>query len=62
AAMALALDISLSKPGVYSLNPEGRSPAAADTVQAQNLGSKVLAVLVFASLIAMVLIAVGARA
>lgn len=60
AAMALALGISLSKPGVYSLNPEGRSPLAPDTVQAQNFASKVVVALVFTSVVAMVFIAVGA--
>jgi adenosylcobinamide-phosphate synthase len=62
AAMALALGISLSKPGVYSLNPEGRSPRAPDTVQAQNLGSKVVVALVFIIVIAMIFIAVGVGA
>ena len=62
AAMALALGISLGKPGVYSLHPEGLSPGAADTVQAQNLGSKVLVALVLLALIAMVFVAIGAWA
>ena len=30
AAMALALDVSLGKPGVYRLHPKGRAPQAAD--------------------------------
>lgn len=33
-AMALALGIRLSKPGVYHLNPEGRAAQAADTAKA----------------------------
>ncbi|WP_396268453.1 adenosylcobinamide-phosphate synthase CbiB [Ideonella sp.] len=33
-AMALALGIHLSKPGVYHLNPEGRATQAADTAKA----------------------------
>nr|WP_228778669.1 MULTISPECIES: adenosylcobinamide-phosphate synthase CbiB [unclassified Polaromonas] len=60
AAMALALGISLSKPGVYSLNPQGRSPGAADVVQAQNFGSKVLQALMYVALIAMIFVAIGA--
>ena len=34
AAMAIALGVHLRKPDVYKLNPEGRTPAAADTVRA----------------------------
>ena len=34
AAMALALDVALHKPGVYVLNPQGRAPAPADTQRA----------------------------
>ena len=34
AAMALALNVALHKPGVYALNPQGRSPAAHDTHRA----------------------------
>jgi adenosylcobinamide-phosphate synthase len=59
AAMALALGISLSKPGVYSLNPEGRLPMAPDIVRAQNLASKVLAAIVFIVLVAMIFVATG---
>jgi len=62
AAMALALGISLSKPGVYALNPEGRSPRAPDTGQAQKLGSKVLVALISIVLAAMVFIAIGVGA
>ena len=42
AAMALALGISLGKPGVYTLNPAGRPPQATDTALAQKYASKVL--------------------
>ena len=42
AAMALALGIRLQKPGVYTLNPGGRSPESKDTVLAQNKASKVV--------------------
>ena len=59
AAMALALGISLSKPDVYSLNPEGRPPLAPDIVRAQKLGSEVLAVIVFIVLVAMIFVATG---
>jgi adenosylcobinamide-phosphate synthase len=60
AAMALALGISLGKPGVYTLNPEGRPPEAADTALAQGLASKVVAALVSLAGAAMLLIAVSA--
>lgn len=39
AAMALALDVRLCKPGVYVLHPDGRSPQAADTARALHLAS-----------------------
>ena len=42
AAMALALGVALRKPGVYTLNPLGRSPGAADTLRAQKYASKAL--------------------
>lgn len=62
AAMALALDISLGKPGVYSLNPEGRAPQAPDTALAQNLASKVLLALINIAVVAMVFIVISASA
>lgn len=45
AAMALALDVRLAKPGVYSLHPTGRRPDAADTARALRLAARVVAVL-----------------
>ncbi len=45
AAMALALDVRLGKPGVYELHGAGRSPQAADTVQALRLATRVVQVL-----------------
>lgn len=45
AAMALVLDVSLTKPGVYALNPAGRSPQAADTARALQLAGRVVSVL-----------------
>jgi adenosylcobinamide-phosphate synthase len=42
AAMALALNIRLQKPGVYALNPSGRSPEPKDAVLAQKKASKVV--------------------
>jgi adenosylcobinamide-phosphate synthase len=62
AAMALALNISLGKPGVYSLNPEGRAPQVPDTALAQNLASKVLLALIGIAVIAMIFIAIAASA
>lgn len=60
AAMALALGISLRKPGVYTLNPAGRRPGAPDTLLAQKYGSKVLAAQVLYAPIAIFLIAMAA--
>ena len=51
AAMALALDVRLSKPGVYELHGTGRSPEAADTVQALRLATRVVTVLTMAALL-----------
>ena len=42
AAMALALGVQLSKPGVYCLNPSGRRPQAADTARALQLARRVV--------------------
>ncbi len=57
AAMALALGVSLQKPGVYVLNAAGRPPQALDTALAQKYGSKVLLALVLCAQVAIVLIA-----
>ncbi|MDO5288094.1 MAG: adenosylcobinamide-phosphate synthase CbiB [Pseudomonadota bacterium] len=40
AAMAIGLGVHLRKPGVYALNPQGRSPTAADTLRACAIGSR----------------------
>jgi adenosylcobinamide-phosphate synthase len=49
ASMALALGVSLRKPGVYTLNPCGRNPGPDDTAEAQRLvGATVRAVVVLA--------------
>ena len=45
AAMALALDVSLAKPGVYTLHPAGRSPQAADTARALQRAGRVVGLL-----------------
>ena len=45
AAMALALDVSLAKPGVYTLHPQGRSPQPADTARALRLAGRVVGAL-----------------
>ena len=57
AAMALVLDISLRKPGVYVLNVAGRPAAASDTQKSIVLGSKVLVAQVLIAVAAMVLLA-----
>ena len=57
AAMALALGIILRKPDVYTLNPAGRSPQAADTAKAQKYASKVVLAHYFCASTAILLIA-----
>ncbi|MDZ4176821.1 MAG: adenosylcobinamide-phosphate synthase CbiB [Hydrogenophaga sp.] len=42
AAMALALDVRLGKPGVYTLHPHGRGALPADTDQALRLAGRVV--------------------
>ena len=44
AAMALALNVSLRKPGAYFLNAGGRQPKASDTVLAEKYALKVVVV------------------
>ena len=43
-AMALALRVQLRKPGIYTLNPEGRTPEPADTLRACAIGSRTVGV------------------
>ena len=57
AAMALALNIRLGKPGVYTLNEAGKLPLATDTAIAQEYSSKVVQWQVLLALPAIVLIA-----
>lgn len=57
AAMALALDVRLGKPGVYVLHEGGRAPQPADSARAVQLGER--AVLLCAALLAAVLLFVG---
>jgi adenosylcobinamide-phosphate synthase len=59
AAMALALGVSLRKPGVYVLNKAGRVVEGADTLQAILMASKVVLALCVCALPATVLIAFG---
>ena len=60
AAMALILNVSLHKPGVYVLNAGGREPQVDDTARAIAYASKVLVVLVVIALTAILLIAIRA--
>jgi adenosylcobinamide-phosphate synthase len=55
AAMALALNIHLGKPGVYVLNPTGDEPQAEHTRQAVGYASKVLLALIPFVLVALYL-------
>jgi adenosylcobinamide-phosphate synthase len=64
AAMALALYVRLSKPGVYALHAQGRAPQPVDTARAARLGARALllgAVLASAALfsVAVFLLAFG---
>ena len=56
AAMALALNVRLGKPGVYTLNPAGHAPQAAQLFLAIVYASNMLTALVFIVLIATVFI------
>ncbi len=60
AAMALALDVRLSKPGAYCLHAQGRAPTAGDAQQAQKIVSKVALGLALTALTALFLIAMKA--
>ncbi|WP_029524512.1 adenosylcobinamide-phosphate synthase CbiB [Polaromonas glacialis] len=57
AAMAMALGVTLGKPGVYTLNAAGRAPQAGDVTLAQKYASKLVFALVPCALIAIVLVA-----
>lgn len=57
AAMALALGVTLSKPGVYSLNAAGRAPQAGDVLLAQEYASKVLMALLLYAVPAIISVA-----
>ena len=58
AAMALALGITLRKPGVYVLNPLGRPAAASDTAAAQVYASNAVFTLTLIASLAILLIAI----
>ncbi len=59
AAMALNLGVALRKPGVYVLNPRGRSAVAVDTPRALVYASKALLAMVIIAQAAMLLIVFG---
>lgn len=61
AAMAMALGLSLRKPGVYALNAAGRTPEAADTALAEAVASKVIFALLLCAFVAIILIACGVK-
>jgi adenosylcobinamide-phosphate synthase len=61
AAMALALDVRLGKPAVYTLNPGGRQPAATDTARARVYAARVVAMLAVAAPAALLVAAQGRR-
>nr|WP_315427550.1 adenosylcobinamide-phosphate synthase CbiB [uncultured Albidiferax sp.] len=54
AAMALVLNVRLGKPGVYTLNRDGRVPEAVDTAQAIRYARNTLLALILAALVALV--------
>ena len=59
AAMALALGVSLHKPGVYVLHAAGRAPELHDTRRAVVYASKALLALVFIAQLAIISVAIG---
>ena len=58
AAMALVLGVRLSKPGIYTLNAQGRSPDAGDTRQAIQVASRAVQALAGLALAALLLPAI----
>ena len=62
AAMALLLNIQLSKPDVYTLNPSGNAPNTLDTSKSIKLASKATLAGIFIACIALLLIAFLGRA
>ena len=62
ASMALLLNIQLSKPDVYTLNPSGSAPNAPDTLKSIKLSSKATLAGIFIACIALLLIAFLGRA
>ena len=58
AAMALALGVSLSKPGVYTLNATGRVPQAEEVLLAQKYASKVVFAQAACALAAIIFVAI----
>ena len=61
-AMALLLNIQLSKPDVYTLNPSGNAPNTLDTSKSIKLASKATLAGIFIACIALLLIAFLGRA
>jgi adenosylcobinamide-phosphate synthase len=57
AAMALALDVRLGKPGVYILHPTGRAPGAVDMYRAGIHARNALLALVSLALLALFFVA-----
>lgn len=55
AAMALALDVRLGKPGAYTLNPQARSPLPADGRQAQAIAARAVVLLLLLAALAITL-------
>ena len=55
AAMALALDVRLGKPGVYTLNAEARAPLPADGLQAQAIAARAVVLLLALAAVAITL-------
>jgi adenosylcobinamide-phosphate synthase len=55
AAMALALDVRLGKPGVYTLNAQARAPGPRDGAQAQALAARAVALLLVLAVLALAL-------
>jgi adenosylcobinamide-phosphate synthase len=58
AAMALVLGVCLHKPGIYALNPAGRTPKFQDTRNAISYASKSLVALVFIAQAAMLFVVI----
>ena len=54
-AMAIALDVKLSKPNVYVLNPQGQYASVFSVVQACQIATRIFVLIILALLMTVIL-------